>query len=110
METKSPASTNGVLLQRVVEMTDMVSILTPSNVNLLGYTPEEGSHQFEQIELTWEVSAQRLTHPSATAGYAVFRTDCISMGIPPVSFATWLNAANQAVGKELMKEHHLLKA
>jgi len=110
METKSPASTNGALLLTDVETTDIEVILVPSNVNLLGYTPEEDAPQFEKIQLDWEVKAQRLTHPSATAGYAVFKTDCISMGIPPINFATWLQAATRYVREELTREPHHLGA
>jgi len=111
METKSPASTNGAFLLTDAQSQEQVTILVPSNVNLTGYTSEDKNVRFEKIELTWEKSANRLTHPSATAGYAVFRTDCIGMGIPPVSFATWLNSATQAVHKELTQEsHHLHEA
>jgi hypothetical protein len=107
METKSPASTSGALLLTDAEVKSTEVILLPAHVNLTGYTPPEEDPQFEMIQLDWDVKAQRLTHPSATAGYATFRSDCIGMGIPPISFAAWLSAANLAVKKELMKEHHL---
>ena len=109
METKSPASTNGALL--LTRSDQLIRVLiTRSNVNLLGYTPEEDQPQFEMVQLEWEVNAHRLTHPSATAAYAVFRTDCIQMGIPPISFAAWLKSATAYVEQELTKEaHHLEK-
>jgi hypothetical protein len=109
METKSPASTNGALLLTDAEVSETEVLMVPSHVNLIGYTSEDPQfNRFETIQLDWEVKAQRLTHPSATAGYAVFKTDCLSIGIPPVNFQTWLKTATLYVQQELMKEpHHL---
>jgi len=109
METKSPASTSGALLLTDAQVRETLAIMVPSHVNLIGYTSEDPETQrFETVELDWEVASRRLTHPSATAAYAVFRTDCLSLGIPPVSFGTWLKTATAYVAAELMKEpHHL---
>jgi len=101
METKSPASTSGASQLVDAQVIEVVPVSTRANVNLLGYTPAEEDPQFELIELDYDVTTMKLTHPSATAGYAVFRSDCIAMGIPPVNFAVWLRAATSLVTNEL---------
>jgi len=107
METKSPASTSGAFLLTDATVSETKVLVIPSNVGLLGYTSEEADPKFEKVELIWEENASRLTHPSATNGYAVFKTDCMSMGIPPVSFQIWLSSATRRVADLVKENHHL---
>jgi hypothetical protein len=73
-------------------------ISMPSHAWLTGYVGE-GS-LFSQIQLELNLRTLQLTHPSATAGYAVFRQNCQVLGIPPLSFANWVKSATSRARME----------
>jgi hypothetical protein len=91
METKSPASTNGDTQFLLPQVDETMMISLPAHAWLTGYVGEEAS--FDQIQVELNLRTQQLTHPSATAGYAVFRQNCQVQGIPPLSFANWVRSA-----------------
>jgi hypothetical protein len=91
METQSPASTNGESAFNFAETDPTIQIFTPSHANLIGYVGE--NQNFETVTLELNLRTSLLTHPSATAAYAVFKQDCVMLGIPPAPFNQWLKAA-----------------
>jgi len=111
METKSPASTNGDFMlnpEKADQEPGPMVLLMPSHAYQAGYLTENPEdNRFETVMLEFDPKTHTVTHPSATAGYAVFRTDCIAQGIPSVSYAAWLRTANLHVQKELTEKHHL---
>jgi hypothetical protein len=91
MDTNSPVSTNGDKAFTLPQVDDTVMITLPAHAWLTGYVGEEAS--FDSIQVELNLQTHQLTHPSATAGYAVFRQNCQVQGIPPLSFANWVRSA-----------------
>ena len=91
METNSPASTNGESQFIFAKTESIIPILTPSHANLIGYAGE--GTEFETVSLDLNIETLELTHPSATAAFAVFRQDCHMKNLPVPQFQHWLKAA-----------------
>jgi len=98
METNSPASTNGGSTFMLVQSDETIMISMPAHAWLTGYVGEDPL--FDQIQLELNLRTLQLTHPSATAGFAVFRQNCQALGIPQVSFATWVRSATSRARME----------
>jgi len=103
METTSPVSTNGDSTFMLEQPDETMMITIPSHAWLTGYVGEVES--FDSIQLELNLRTLQLTHPSATAGYAVFRQNCQAQGIPFLSFNHWVRSATS----RCRMEHDRLK-
>jgi len=91
METNSPASTNGESEFMLRQQNLPITIDIPADVTVV--TQDRDTSETEMVQVEYDPKLQVLTHGSATAAYAVYRSLNRMRGLSTLPYETWLRTA-----------------
>jgi hypothetical protein len=97
METKPPASTNGAS-QPIFDFNEVVTVPYELLVDVHLYIDREAPRDHvPTVVVEWDKEIQALTHSSATAAYAIYKSYMDQKGQAPLAFRTWLVIASSQI-------------